>query len=687
MIRIAQDLVHFGRKPGLTEIDPSFIGTGSLSFRESQDTRVPVSFYYFAGTEPERLVMSGASARYETSLPSGADLLDLASAPPEIGQAWRNGGRSGAYQVIKDMGYFGFFNSSSALPNAAAVFYPLPVRETEMRYDTNLTEDRSANRRYAASEQQMEDAIWGPFERALTAAGFPDELETASDDENDVEDINTNPYSAGLQQRQLVAMIYQAQARGHYQRANQLVYEWADSQQRIGVDIEQVKQFVKDKFGQAALMALMAGGTNYGLTQMNDPGAPDAPPGITQSVDAPAVPDPPEWAPMQDAEEPDQDTSYGAAARDEAEEAQHAWDEQQEQEDLLNPPGPTKSFDPYDPYNNPDSIEGPGGMADADVPTSGLSGKSAPLPYGETEVEDVPSPYSTPQPGVYPYEDVDEQGMKDRLEKSPNLTRRPMHPDGPAVNQWKGGQRRASKRAALRAALAGTAAEPAPWAQDDDAPTQEAPVMMQSAAPEPPGMGTPTQETMMNYTSEAKCGENGHRCGGEHCAECGGKRARRRPKVGMRITAISHGRVAEGVVLELLPLGDLLADFGGGEPEEVAGDLVLDPELDLDVDDADIDILDEPIGDDLDDDIDEELEGDDEDEDGVSLDGDLDLDDSDPTDEDDEAEEDGMLGDVDLDDVPPADEGGGEQMVLVITVDDAMDVDIGGDDEIDPFIP
>jgi hypothetical protein len=51
--------------------------------------------------------------------------------------------------------------------------------------------------------------------------------------------------------------------------------------------------------------------------------------------------------------------------------------------------------------------------------------------------------------------------------------------------------------------------------------------------------------------------------------------------IGKKVLAIRKGGVAEGVVLELLPLGDLMADFGEG-PEEVAGDMVLEPELDLD---------------------------------------------------------------------------------------------------------
>ena len=238
-----------------------------------------------------------------------------------------------------------------------------------------------------------------------------------------------------------------------------------------------------------------------------------------------------------------------------------------------------------------------------------------------------------------------------------------------------------------------------------------------------PGMGAtapsttpPTQmssdsddEDDMSYNGRRaaadKCGEPGFKCGAATCAACRNANkegARRKAHIGMRITAISNGRVAEGIVLELLPLGDLMADFGGGA-EEVAGDLVLEPELDLGLD------LDLEEGDDeiLDVDVDELLEGEEPDEGeaeeeeeacedcghtGCPLDcpDDCDCISDEDTDEVEDEEEDGLFGDLDLDDVPPADTGGGggEQMVLVITVDDAMSGGGGDDDDdSDPFIP
>lgn len=121
-------LRHFSPKRGLTVLDPKFIGSGQLSWRERQDTGVPVTFYYIAGTEPETLITGVSQAEYEATLPPEAKIFDLASGEPWVGEAWRANG-TGLYKAIKERGFFGFLNTSSALPNAVAVFYPLPVHE------------------------------------------------------------------------------------------------------------------------------------------------------------------------------------------------------------------------------------------------------------------------------------------------------------------------------------------------------------------------------------------------------------------------------------------------------------------------------------------------------------------------------------------------------------------------------
>lgn len=124
-------LVHYSHTKGLSVIDPKFIGSGKLNFRERQDTRVPVSYWYVKGTEPERLILSATIAKYETTLPADAKILDLANPPEAVVDGYKNDGRGGMYKAIQSLGFSGFMNSQSDLPNALCLFDPLPVREVE----------------------------------------------------------------------------------------------------------------------------------------------------------------------------------------------------------------------------------------------------------------------------------------------------------------------------------------------------------------------------------------------------------------------------------------------------------------------------------------------------------------------------------------------------------------------------
>ena len=162
----AQKLVHYSTTPGLTALNPGYHGSGQLSRSERQDMRVPVTFFYFEGTQPESLLVSTSRARYTAELPPGAKLLDLADAPDWVAQAWREDGRGGMYMAIKNNGFFGFFNSASALPNAVAVFHELPVVETEHDRQRLVAQLESGQ----LSDRQVEDAIVGPFEQELAAS-------------------------------------------------------------------------------------------------------------------------------------------------------------------------------------------------------------------------------------------------------------------------------------------------------------------------------------------------------------------------------------------------------------------------------------------------------------------------------------------------------------------------------------
>lgn len=169
-------LEHYSPKPGLTQLDPAQLGSGALSRVERQDTRVPVSFYYFHGTRPEVLILSTSRSRYETELPRGARLLDLSRAPEGelrgAQAAYKHDGRGGMYQYIKDLGYFGFYDSEGALPNAVVVFYALPVTEVGLSRESNLVPWRRVGE---LTQSQMEDMILQVFEAWCRSEAHEDE--------------------------------------------------------------------------------------------------------------------------------------------------------------------------------------------------------------------------------------------------------------------------------------------------------------------------------------------------------------------------------------------------------------------------------------------------------------------------------------------------------------------------------
>lgn len=181
----AMRVVHYSTTKGLTQLDPKHIGSGSLSRSERQDTRVPVTFFYMEGTEPEQLVVQKAKARYEADIPDR--LLDLGEGVPDaVRQGFKEDGRGGMYQAIKDMGFFGFYNSASALPNAVLVFYPVKVEATPVSKDNpyatwwqkeqdklpdaveaQLRRGRSVQADRDVTQQEAEDLIVGPIEEDL----------------------------------------------------------------------------------------------------------------------------------------------------------------------------------------------------------------------------------------------------------------------------------------------------------------------------------------------------------------------------------------------------------------------------------------------------------------------------------------------------------------------------------------
>jgi hypothetical protein len=129
-------LEHYSTQEGLKEIDPKFKGQGVDVGVKGRDTEHPHSFFYVAGTEPERMVASRARSRYVIDLPAHAKLYDLATDPEKhvASAIAENQGVLSMDMVhakLKRAGYHGFYNSKHphGLTNVVALYHAQPVSE------------------------------------------------------------------------------------------------------------------------------------------------------------------------------------------------------------------------------------------------------------------------------------------------------------------------------------------------------------------------------------------------------------------------------------------------------------------------------------------------------------------------------------------------------------------------------
>lgn len=135
----ARGLEHYTQRT-LVTTDPVYHGEG-ISGNESKRKRndpenwVDRTYFYLEGTEPEQAFMG--MKKYRAILPVEAKIYDMSSDPDNLALDCRNSigylNLSCYEKKIKDAGYFGFQNKSSAVPNAVAVFYPLSVELAEER--------------------------------------------------------------------------------------------------------------------------------------------------------------------------------------------------------------------------------------------------------------------------------------------------------------------------------------------------------------------------------------------------------------------------------------------------------------------------------------------------------------------------------------------------------------------------
>lgn len=133
LVKQARNLEHYTQRK-LVTTDPVYHGEG-ISGNESKRKRndpenwVDRTYFYLEGTEPEAAFVG--MKKYKAALPPDAKIYDMAADPDGLSVDCRNSigylNLSCYEKKIKDMGYFGFQNTSSGVPNAIAIFYPLPV--------------------------------------------------------------------------------------------------------------------------------------------------------------------------------------------------------------------------------------------------------------------------------------------------------------------------------------------------------------------------------------------------------------------------------------------------------------------------------------------------------------------------------------------------------------------------------
>lgn len=135
------ELDHYSPMRGLKRIDPSFQGTGAFGLHggEAQRTsRIPRTYYYHAGTEPESTFKSGSMQRYRVKLPKGAKLYDIGKDSHNLFRPKVRHTDDGVIhepmdldeieKKIRKLGFYGYKNYHPSIPNAVAVFYPLDAK-------------------------------------------------------------------------------------------------------------------------------------------------------------------------------------------------------------------------------------------------------------------------------------------------------------------------------------------------------------------------------------------------------------------------------------------------------------------------------------------------------------------------------------------------------------------------------
>lgn len=138
-------LYHYGRTPGLKQIDPKFMGTGTKGdfnrkFDPSKIPDYPHSIFAYKVDEPEDIVKQGAVSKYKLDLTPDQELYDISKDPENLvsGAVKENNGIwniENVFNKIKGAGYYGAHVSDKdahpVIRNTVHLFYPHNVSSEE----------------------------------------------------------------------------------------------------------------------------------------------------------------------------------------------------------------------------------------------------------------------------------------------------------------------------------------------------------------------------------------------------------------------------------------------------------------------------------------------------------------------------------------------------------------------------
>jgi 8-oxo-dGTP pyrophosphatase MutT (NUDIX family)/GNAT superfamily N-acetyltransferase len=135
-------LEHYSPLTGLTRLQPKFQGTGAFGLHGGETQRphrIPRTYYYFAGSEPEATFKGNGHHKYRAQLPPMARLYDIGAddlglMQPRVKQTPQGIMHEPAdldqvERKIRKLGYWGYHNYHPAIPNAVAIFHPLQARQ------------------------------------------------------------------------------------------------------------------------------------------------------------------------------------------------------------------------------------------------------------------------------------------------------------------------------------------------------------------------------------------------------------------------------------------------------------------------------------------------------------------------------------------------------------------------------